>query len=135
MGCCPPRMTHDQMNAIADPANGLIINCTDCSNLGEGALARFISGKWYIFNPSCILPLFPLTGIHNSGPYQITWNWNSIPLAKGCKWRIINDFATVTDMGLVTIITETGPACNAHLHDMWFYKSLPIRAMKALFPS
>ena len=43
-GLLPPRMTHAQMNTISNPANGLIIYCTDCSNSGNGALAMFISG-------------------------------------------------------------------------------------------
>ena len=31
-GLLPPRMTHAQMNAIANPAPGLIIYCTDCTD-------------------------------------------------------------------------------------------------------
>ncbi|MEI7725875.1 MAG: hypothetical protein WCK09_12270 [Bacteroidota bacterium] len=34
-GLLPPRMTHAQLSTIVNPANGLIIYCTDCSNSGN----------------------------------------------------------------------------------------------------
>jgi len=46
-GFLPPRMTHSQIVSIENPANGLIIYCTDCSNSGTGALAMFINGAWF----------------------------------------------------------------------------------------
>ena len=33
-GLLPPRMTNTEMNAIATPADGLIVYCTDCSLVG-----------------------------------------------------------------------------------------------------
>ncbi len=32
-GFLPPRMTYNQRNAIANPAQGLVIYCTDCGEL------------------------------------------------------------------------------------------------------
>ena len=61
-GFLPPRMTHAQMSTIVNPANGLIIYCTDCSNSVNGALAMFINNVWQIFNPSCLVPLSPEIG-------------------------------------------------------------------------
>ena len=107
-GFLPPRMTHAQMNTIVNPANGLIIYCTDCSNSGNGALAMFISGAWYMFAPSCIGPLIPTEGVHVPAVTQITWNWNSVTDATGYKWNTINDFGTATEMGTATTKTETG---------------------------
>ena len=71
-GLLPPRMTHPQMVSIENPANGLIIYCTDCGNSGIGALAMFINGAWYIFNPSCLVPLIPGAGIHGATANQVT---------------------------------------------------------------
>jgi uncharacterized protein (TIGR02145 family) len=42
-GFLPPRMTLAQRDAIATPAEGLMISCTDCSTKG---LHQFINGAW-----------------------------------------------------------------------------------------
>ena len=123
-GLLPPRMTHAQMNTISNPANGLIIYCTDCSNSGNGALAMFISGAWYMFAPTCIVPLFPSEGIHVPAVTQITWNWNTVADATGYKWSTINDYGTATDMVAATTKTETGLTCNtAYTRYAWAYSA------------
>ena len=123
-GLLPPRMTHSQMNAIASPANGLIIYCTDCSNSGNGALAMFSSGDWYIFAPTCIPALTPSAGIHVPAETQIIWNWNTVPNATGYKWNTANNYAGATDMGGVTTKTETGLTCNtACTRYVWAYNT------------
>jgi hypothetical protein len=115
-------MTHAQMLAIVNPANGLIIYCTDCSNSGNGALAMFISGTWYMFAPTCISPLFPSAGIHASAANQITWNWNPAPDATGYKWNTTNTYGSATDMGTATTKTETGLTCNtSYIRYVWSY--------------
>jgi hypothetical protein len=111
-GLLPPRMTHAQMNLIVSPANGLLIYCTDCSNSGNGALAMFISGTWYMFTPSCIWPLVPTEAVHVPSEIQIIWNWNSVTDATGYKWSTTNNYAGATDMGTATTKTETGLTCN-----------------------
>ena len=123
-GFLPPRMTHAQMVSIENPANGLIIYCTDCGNSGTGALAMFINGAWYIFNPSCLVPLIPETGIHAATSNQITWNWNPVPDAAGYKWNTVNNYTEATDMGTATSNTETGLACNtAYTRYAWAYNA------------
>ena len=46
-GFLPPRMTRLQRDAIVNPANGLIIICTDCNP--EGKLQMFYDTTWYPF--------------------------------------------------------------------------------------
>ena len=46
-GFLPPRMARAEINAIASPADGLIIYCTDCGPSGTGALSMFIAGSWF----------------------------------------------------------------------------------------
>jgi hypothetical protein len=121
-GLLPPRMTHAQMAAIVNPASGLIIYCTDCGNSATGALAMFINGAWYIFNPSCLVPLIPEAGVHAAAANQVTWNWNAVPDATGYKWNTVNNYTGATDMGTATAKTETGLACNtAYTRYVWAY--------------
>jgi len=42
-GLLPPRVTNVQRNAIANPANGLLVSCTNCSVPG---LQQYINGSW-----------------------------------------------------------------------------------------
>ena len=44
-GFLPPRMTGAQRNAIANPANGLVVFCTDCGLL-DGELEVYARGMW-----------------------------------------------------------------------------------------
>jgi uncharacterized protein (TIGR02145 family) len=123
-GLLPPRMTHAQMAAIVNPANGLIIYCTDCSNSGTGALAMFINGAWFIFNPSCLVPLIPEAGINVAAANQVTWNWDAVPDAAGYKWNTENNYAGATDMGTATTKTETGLTCNTpYTRYAWAYNA------------
>lgn len=48
-GFLPPRMTVTQRNAIASPAEGLMISCTDCSVKG---LHQYINGAWQAMTSS-----------------------------------------------------------------------------------
>ncbi|MEZ4910782.1 MAG: FISUMP domain-containing protein [Saprospiraceae bacterium] len=48
-GFLPPRMTLAQRNAIAAPAEGLMISCTDCSTKG---LHQYINGAWQAMTSS-----------------------------------------------------------------------------------
>jgi uncharacterized protein (TIGR02145 family) len=117
-------MTHAQMAAIVNPASGLIIYCTDCGNSATGALAMFINGAWYIFNPSCLVPIIPEAGDHAAAANQVTWYWNAVPDATGYKWNTVNDYAGATDMGSDTTITETGLICDtAYIRFVWAYNA------------
>jgi len=48
-GLLPPRMTKVQRDAIASPAEGLMISCTDCSVKG---LHQYINGAWQAMTSS-----------------------------------------------------------------------------------
>jgi len=41
-GFLPPRMTHAELNAIVNPATGLIVYCTDC---GENGSAHWLYSR------------------------------------------------------------------------------------------
>ena len=45
-GLLPPRMSRAEINAIVNPANGLIVYCTDCGPSGTGALSMFMARSW-----------------------------------------------------------------------------------------
>ncbi len=123
-GLLPPRMTHAQLNTIANPANGLLIYCTNCSNTGTGALTMFINGAWSVFAPSCLLPLAPAAGSHVASPTQIVWNWNVVGDATGYKWGTTNVYGSATDMGAAITKTETGLTCNsAYSRYAWAYNA------------
>ncbi|HNW72755.1 MAG TPA: hypothetical protein PKN44_03950, partial [Bacteroidales bacterium] len=123
-GFLPPRMTHSQLNAISNPADGLMVYCTDCYNEATGALAIFINGAWHIFNPSCLAPAIPVEGNHVASSNQIIWNWYAVAGAIGYRWNITNNYATATDLGTLTTRTETGLTCNnAYTRYVWAYNA------------
>ncbi len=123
-GLLPPRMTFAEINAIANPASGLIIYCTDCGAGSSGALAIYFNDMWNTFNVNCMMPVFPATGVHTASLSQIIWNWNTIPSATGYKWNTTNNYSTATDLGTATTKTETGLNCNtAYSRYVWAYNA------------
>jgi len=123
-GFLPPRMTHAELNAIANPVDGLIVYCTDCGSNGTGTLSMFTAGSWYSLSANCINPLSPVTGTHVASSTQIVWNWNAVTSATGYKWNTANDYGTATDMGTVTAKTETGLTCGtAYTRYVWAYSA------------
>ncbi len=109
-GVLIPRMTFDQRNSIADPAEGLMIFCTDCTP--NGTLCIFSNGKWHTFSP-CISNS-PLPGNHVTEVEQITWSWFPVEGASGYKWNSSNDYGNAEDLGIDTSKTETGLICNTY---------------------
>lgn len=123
-GVLIPRMTHTQLAAISDPADGLMVFCTDCGTDGSGSLSIFIAGEWNTLNANCLKPLSPGTGTHTPSQTQIVWNWNAVSYATGYKWNTINDYASATDKATVTTTTETGLVSNtAYTRYVWAYNS------------
>ena len=123
-GLLPPRMTSVQMNAITDPANGLMIYCTDCGSVGSGSLAGFINGTWQILRAGCTNPLSPVAGAHIPSFNQIIWNWIPVPGATGYKWNTTDNFSTAVDLGSAVTKTETGLICNtAYSRYVWAFSS------------
>ena len=62
-GLLPPRMTHAELNAIVDPANGLIVYCTDCGPDGLGSLLIDMAGEWHALDINCMNPISPAAEI------------------------------------------------------------------------
>ncbi|MCX6306903.1 MAG: hypothetical protein NT040_18205 [Bacteroidetes bacterium] len=123
-GLLPPRMSHAEMNAIASPAFGLIVYCTDCGATGLGTLCLCVAGTWYMLDASCMTPLSPVTGAHVPAATQIAWNWNTVSGATGYKWGTTNVYASATDMGTAVTKTETGLTCNtAYTRYAWAYSA------------
>jgi uncharacterized protein (TIGR02145 family) len=105
MGLLIPRMTHAQLAAIADPAEGLMVFCTDC---GSGSLSIFTDGDWKTFSMNCMSPAAPAAAAHLATRTQITWNWNPVPYSTGYRWSADDNYATATVMGTETTMTESG---------------------------
>jgi len=123
-GLLPPRMTHVDMSLIPNPADGLIVYCTDCGEDGNGVLSIFMGGDWKTLTSNCLKPLAPT--IKQSVPFTTTivWDWQGVPYATGYKWNSTNDFASSIQMDTMTTKTETGLACNtAYTRYVWAYNS------------
>lgn len=139
-GFLPPRMTQAQLNAISNPADGLMVYCLDCGSAGSGAMAMCINGIWHLFNINCINPASPVTGIHIPSITQIVWNWSTVPEATGYKWNTTNNYGTATDMGATTTKTETGLTCNTlYTRYAWAYgtcgNSAPVTLTQSTSPN
>ncbi len=126
-GLLPPRMTKLQMNNINQPADGLIVYCTDCGSNGLGALSLYMVGAWYNLSINCVNPLSPVTDTHVATANQIIWNWKPVSGATGYRWNTSTEYATATDMGIATTKTETLLTCNTlYTRYIWAYNSCGI---------
>ena len=126
-GFLPPRMTSAQRNAIVNPADGLMVICTDCNTDGSSCLSIFLGGQWQNLGVTCTLPGSPVEGTHVVLNTQITWNWGTVTRATGYKWNTTNDYATATDMGTATTKTETGLITgNFYTRYVWAYNACGI---------
>ena len=124
-GFLPPRMTHAQLNAIVNPADGLQVYCTDCGSNGLGAMALFMSGKWYKLSINdCAVPMATTTGTHVPFENQIIWNWNASSGASGYRWGTSSNYTLSTDMSMAMTKTETGLLCNTgYTRFVWAYNT------------
>ena len=134
-GFLPPRMTHAEMSAITDPAEGLMVFCTDCGVNGTGVVVIFMNGAWNTIAYTCILPASPISGTQVPSPAQIVWNWNTVSGAAGYKWNTTNNYGTAIDMFTTTSKTETGLTCNTpYTRYAWAYSacgsSTPVTLMQ-----
>ena len=128
-GVLLPRMTHDQRFAIANPAEGLMVFCTNCGS--NGALSIYSNGTWRTFIPCSCAP--PTAGVNTLSPGQINWNWNPVAGAVGYKWNTTTTYSTATEMGTVTTKTETGNFCGSTvIRYVWAYNECEISVPVAL---
>ena len=124
-GMLPPRMTVDQRDAIASPAEGLMVYCTNCGV--NGSLSLFTNGAWRTYT-FCNTPS-PLAGSNSVSPGQIIWNWTAVAGASGYKWNTTPGFNSATDMGTATTKTETGISCGTtYTRYVWVYSVCGISA-------
>ncbi len=123
-GLLPPRMTHAEMNTIHNPADGLMVYCTDCGQDGNGVLSIFMGGDWKTLIANCLTPLAPTIKPSIVTTSGIKWDWQGVPYATGYKWNTSNDYGTANQMDTVTTKTETGLACNtSYTRYVWAYNS------------
>ncbi|MCX6277610.1 MAG: DUF1566 domain-containing protein [Bacteroidetes bacterium] len=122
-GALLPRMTHDQRYAIPNPAEGLMVFCTNCGS--NGALSIFSNGAWRTFIPCSSAP--PTAGVNTLWPGQINWNWNQVAGAIGYKWDTNANYGSAIEMGAATTKTETGISCGATItRYVWSYNECEI---------
>ncbi|MBN2682270.1 MAG: T9SS type A sorting domain-containing protein [Bacteroidales bacterium] len=66
----------------------------------------------------------PTTATHTPSGTQIIWDWNSVTGATGYKWNTVNNYATATDLGNVSTVTQTGLTCGStYTIYVWAYNS------------
>jgi len=103
-GFLPPRMTYAQRNAIANPAAGLIVYCTDC-NGGAGEMNYYNGNTWMnmtIGTASNVVAILPSVTICN----QI-WTTKNLDVS---IYRNGDPIPNVTDAATWTTLT-TGAYC------------------------
>jgi uncharacterized protein (TIGR02145 family) len=121
-GLLLPRMTVDQRDSIHNPVEGLMIYCTNCLDSVTGVLSVYQGGKWLQLLPVCDKPDIPAEGIHIPQVTQITWNWDTVPIARGYKWNSAENYNTAVDLGLTHSNTETGLTCwSGYSRYVWAY--------------
>ena len=134
-GVLIPRLSFAQLNAIANPAEGLIVYCTDCSASGTGVVSIFQGGLWKSMPIDCLKPMAPSAGTSIPTVSQITWDWNPVPISLGYKWNTVNQYSTATNIGTNTSFTETGLSCwTSYTRYIWAYNSCgpsPVLAISA----
>lgn len=121
-GVLLPRMTFNERNAIINPAEGLIVFCTNCGLGGTGSLCVYFGGEWYNFGLCKIAP--PTPGTMESYSSSIVWNWNSVPGAEGYKWGTTSSLDSAVDLGPTISHTEIGLLCDSlYSRYVWSYNS------------
>ena len=128
-GVLLPRMTRVQRNAIASPAEGLMVYCLNCGI--NGSLSIFTNGSWMTFSPCAIAAPAASSPVMSQG--QIIWNWLAVSGAAGYKWNTTADYETAVDMNAAITKTETGTICGTtYTRYIWAYSSCGESALTAL---
>ena len=137
-GVLLPRVTFDQRSAIAGPAEGLMVFCTDCT--AGGSLCIFSNGAWRAFTECNTPSTSPAANAVSPG--QVTWNWTAVAGAAGYKWNTTPNYSSAVDMSTAISKTETGLSCGeTYTRYVWVYSecglSLPVplsQAIPVVFP-
>jgi len=128
-GLLVPRMTRTQRYTIANPAEGLMVYCTNCGT--NGSLSIFTNGSWMTFSPCMVAA--PAAGSHMKLQGQIIWNWLAVSGAAGYKWNTTADYETSVDMNNSITKTETGTVCDTtYTRYVWAYSSCGESALTTL---
>jgi uncharacterized protein (TIGR02145 family) len=132
-GVLIPRMTFEERDEIQNPAEGLMVYCTNGTASGTGILSVYAGGTWKSFREYCIKPNAPEEGIHDPLGTQITWVWDPVTNATGYKWNRVENDKTAYDMGTNTGGTETGLTCGTtYTRYVWAYNDCGISISRAL---
>jgi uncharacterized protein (TIGR02145 family) len=133
-GLLLPRMTYNERNSISNPAEGLIVFCTNCGIGGSGILCLYTGGQWLSIN-LCMIPA-PSSAGNQLQQASIVWCWHPVNGATGYKWNSSNSLETAIDLGADTTETETGINCGSvYTSYVWSYSecgtSLPLVLMQS----
>ncbi|MBE0639051.1 MAG: DUF1566 domain-containing protein [Bacteroidales bacterium] len=119
-GVLLPRLTYDQQNAIANPAEGLMIFCLDCGN--NGSLSVYSNGAWRTFTECDVPETMPMQNTVTPG--KVIWKWEAVPGASGYRWGISTNYGATFDMGMETSKTEAGIECDTnYIRYVWVYNN------------
>ena len=89
-GVLIPRMTVEERNAIENPADGLMIYCTNCGI--KGSLSIFASGSWNTYSP-CPDVSAPAESYPVITPEYVTWTWeDAYGGSLGFKWNTVPSY-------------------------------------------
>jgi len=128
-GVLLPRMTLTQRDAIINPAEGLMIYCSNCGT--NGSLSIYTNGKWRTFS-ACFLAS-PVAGTPVLDLDQITWVWEPVTGADGYKWSPGNIYETAVDMGSITQKSESNIVCDTtYTRYVWAYNDCGVSDPKIL---
>jgi hypothetical protein len=120
-GLLPPRMTAAQRNAIASPANGLLVYDTDSASL----MVRS-AGVWRKLNSTVSGDLWRSSGNHifngNTGNVGIG---TANPIA---RLQVADSSVVFTGTGLVSLPANNPPVSNAGRRMMWYAEKASFRA-------
>jgi hypothetical protein len=109
-----------ERNSISDPAEGLIVFCTNCGKNESGVISVFTGGKWFNLNLCTIdAPTAAGNGVYAA---SLLWRWNAVPDALGYKWSTTNSLASAIDVGTDTTKAELDIECDTlYTRYIWAY--------------
>jgi hypothetical protein len=114
-GVLIPRMTIEERNAIENPADGLMIYCTNCGI--KGSLSIFAGGYWNTYSP-CPDVSAPVEGYPEVTPDNVAWTWD--------LWRVIQKITWIAEQ----IIPATyGPTAHAAIQPRLSCKVIQVPAI------